>query len=122
MKVDYIKVDGEMCILIRDINEIMFNMGGALNVDHVRYVDPFKDPYIIAHEIRNERKIPAIKEVRGQTGWGLKDAKHYVDRYMPMSPIPEGFDYHVAAEKFLNDHIRQPLEGNFLSNDEMEIT
>lgn len=119
MKINYIKVDGEMCILIRDINATMFNMG-ALNVDHVSYVDPFTDPYKIADEIRRERKIAAIKEVRKQTGWGLKDAKYYIDRYMP-SPIPEGFDYHVAADRFVSDHIRKPLEGVFLSNDEMKI-
>jgi hypothetical protein len=120
MKVDYIKVDGEMGILIRDINATIFNMG-ALNVDHIVTVDPFTDPYKIADEIRRVRKIGAIKEVRFQTGWGLKDSKHYVDRYMPVNTLPEGFDYHVAADRFVSDHIRKPLEGVFLSNDEMKI-
>lgn len=32
-------------------------------------------------------KIPAIKEVRTRTGWGLKEAKDYVDKLINEEPI-----------------------------------
>lgn len=117
MKVDYIKVDGEMCILIRDINPITFNMG-ALNVEHIPN-SPFRDPYKIANEIRLQRKIGAIKEIRTQTGWGLKESKEYIDQYMPMGTLRD-LDYNIIADKFISYH-SGILEGNFLSDDEMKI-
>lgn len=118
MKVEYIKVDGEMCILIRDINPVTFNMG-SLNVDHM-ITDTFRDPYKIGNEIRGQRKIAAIKEIRSQTGWGLKESKDYIDNYMPMG-YGDGFDFNIAADNFLRDHLKRVMEGNFLSDDEMEI-
>jgi len=114
MRVDYIKIDGQVCILIRDINQGVFNFNQLSN--DIRF---FADPYKIANEIRCQRKIAAIKEVRSQTGWGLKDAKYFMDNYMPMSPVPNGFDYNIAAENFIRDH--KIKEGNFLSDEEMEI-
>jgi len=117
MKVDYIKVDGEMCILIRDINPVTLNMG-ALNVEHM-VNEPFHDVHIIADEIRNRRKIGAIKKIREQTGWGLKESKEYMDNYIPTG-TPEGFDYWIAADNFIRKHT-YVMEGNFLSDDEMEI-
>lgn len=56
--------------------------------------------------------------MRKQTGWGLKEAKEFMDNYMPMSP---NFDYDISAEKFVRENsiIRH---AEFVSSDEMKIT
>jgi ribosomal protein L7/L12 len=39
--------------------------------------------------IESGKKIAAIKAIRQQTGWGLKQAKDYVDAYPNVPPIPQ---------------------------------
>ena len=58
----------------------------------------------IAECIALNKKIPAIKEVRYQTGWGLKEAKEFVDRYLPMRVNLSEVECKKAAQKFIKDH------------------
>ena len=121
MKTEIIKVRGRgMCILISGVNPQVL-VDGALNIEHMiqNSESPFHNLELIAHEIRNKRKIAAIKEMRKQTGWGLKDSKEYIDRFIPTG-TPEGFDYRLAAENFIIKH-SWVSEGEFVSSDEMEI-
>lgn len=41
-------------------------------------LDPVVTPFIMA-ELKANRKINAIKELRQNTGWGLKESKEYID-------------------------------------------
>jgi hypothetical protein len=76
-----------------------------------------KDVFSIALEIGRKRKIGAIKALRNQvTGLSLRDSKDYIDKYIPME-TPEGFDYQLAAQKFVGDH--SPVD--FIDENEMEI-
>jgi hypothetical protein len=119
MKVELIKVTGRgMCILISDLNPQALAQG-ALNVEHI-INGPFNDVHIIAEEIRMSRKIGAIKKIREQTGWGLRESKDYIDKFVPTGVPPEGFDYNIAAENFIRQHCFV-AEGEFVSSDEMEI-
>lgn len=118
MKAELIKVTGRgMCILISDLNPQALAQG-ALNVEHI-INGPFHDVHIIADQIANRRKIGAIKKIREQTGWGLKESKEYIDKFIPTG-TPEGFDYMIAAENFIKKHC-YVAEGEFVSSDEMEI-
>jgi hypothetical protein len=73
----------------------------------------------IADAIRIGHKIAAIKEIRGQTGWGLKESKEYVDKYIwhPM----ESDRYIAAAEKFIDDHAPIPISEDFIDSNEMVL-
>jgi hypothetical protein len=118
MKSELIKVKGRgMCILISDLNPQALAQG-ALNVNHI-VNGPFHDVHIIAEEIRHKRKIGAIKKVREQTGWGLRESKDYLDKFVPTG-VPEGFEYDLAADHFIREHCFV-AEGEFVSSDEMEI-
>ena len=56
--------------------------------------------------------------MREQTRMGLKDAKEYIDRYMPHGFYDiKGFDCDKAAGLFVGDH----LPKDFLKSDEMKI-
>lgn len=106
MKAELIEYPGKgICILISDIDPADFwrlgkNRGQFFNVN------------LIADLIRRDMKIPAIKEIRHQTGWGLKESKEYLDKY-----IYTGADLKENAEQFLRDH----SASNFFEDNEFEI-
>jgi ribosomal protein L7/L12 len=87
--------------------------------DSGKYTKQFTDIRAVADQIRSNKKIAAIKEVRNQLKdeigrpMALKDAKDFVDRYMPMGyqDIP-GFSVEEAAAKFVADHTVEFFEDN----------
>ena len=107
MKAELINVpDRGLCILISDIDIQQVNDVASSVYRNSFDNSVFSDIYLIADELRNRRKIGAIKEIREQTHWGLRDAKAYIDKYIPMG-INENFDYNMAADKFIKDHTIQ---------------
>lgn len=74
------------------------------------------DPYVIASAISLDKKILAIKELRAQTGWGLKESKQYIDRYIPMEIVKANFNFNEAGARFIADHTQ-----DFIEDKEMEI-
>lgn len=106
--------------------EVKDNIDGEyIKASHViiaesgKYTKQFTDIYAVADEIRRDRKIGAIKEVRNQLRnnrdmpMALKDAKAYVDRYMPMGYRDSSdFSCEVAAAKFVSDHTTEWLDEN----------
>lgn len=119
MKAEVVNIPGKgICILISDINVNEFVRRGALpNVDII-----FTDVDTICVYIRAGRKIQAIKEMRAQSGWGLKETKEYLDKYLP--PLPHPMDnqqfhrenpsyYDDAAARFHAEHIPQFDIGDF---------
>lgn len=104
MKTELMNIPNKgLCIVISELDageiirglkgEVPFFGGGIFN-----------DVYVIADAIRDKKKIQAIKEVRAQTGWGLKEAKHFIDKYVPMG-VRDDFGYHAAADRFISDHV-----------------
>ena len=67
----------------------------------------------IADEIRIGHKIAGIKEIRSQTGWGLKESKNYIDKYF------DGTDHIRSAQRFIEDHV--PDVPDFIDSDEMVL-
>lgn len=67
------------------------------------YLD-LKDKVSIAKHINNGMKIRAIKEIRIQTGIGLREAKHYIERYLPNGFSQNKSYLYDKAMRFLNDH------------------
>jgi hypothetical protein len=102
-----------LCIVISelDVKEIIQGLKGEVPFFGGGV---FNDVYRIADEMRNGQKIPAIKEIRTQTGWGLKEAKQFCDKYMPMG-AGNNFNYHAAADRFIKDHIPEDFlkDGDF---------
>ena len=118
MRTELVRVKGRgMCLLI---SGIPFTKDGEVDMRDIRQYckHPFTDVSVIAAEIEMKRKIAAIKECRAQTGWGLKEAKEYIDKYYPMG-IDYEFDYEGAADKFVRDH--SVIKEAFLKDDEMVI-
>lgn len=94
-----------LCIVISEIN-----------VNNFKKENPkiLNNPNKIAQEIRKERIISAIKELRFQTGWGLKESKQYIDKYLPLDEHGRR-SYSVekiekAADNFLADHLQKYFE------------
>ena len=87
-----------ICILISEIHQSDF-VGKIPSLGH-----GFTDIAIIADEIRRGRKIGAIKEVRAQSGWGLKEAKYYIDNYIPMG-YGHDDEFGEIADRFIKDHL-----------------
>lgn len=109
MKAEIINYPGKgLCILISDINPYEF-------LTEVVGSTVFSDVNTIAELIEADQKIAAIKEVRHQTGWGLKEAKEYVDSYMPT----HNRDSLQCGYKFRKDHTL--LSSSFLKNDDFEV-
>lgn len=124
MKTEIVHIPGRgICILISDVDPKDFINGikgiPTLDID----LGPFTNIYTIADQIRTGRKIAAIKEIRVQSGWGLKEAKEYLDKFFPMgaaynmNPDDQRVFYNNCAEKFIKAHI----PNDFLEKDEMEI-
>jgi len=106
----YMHPEKGICLLISDFASNELNHMGLSNMTNTI----IRNPNAIAIEIRNDNKIPAIKELRVQTGWSLKEAKEYLDKYMPQ---PRLFDPQNAAERFLSDHTLS----DFLDAKDMQI-
>ena len=54
----------------------------------------------ISTSIIEQKKLEAIKKFRQATGLGLKDAKQFMDCFIPNNPLPSNFSYIIAANKF----------------------
>ena len=118
MKTEIVNIPNRgICILISDINPKDLMLSGALPTIDM----PFTDVHEIAKHIRLGHKIAAIKEVRSQTGWGLKDSKDYLDKYYPSRDYNGLYnepDFVEISDKFVLDH--SPAV-DFIGQGEMEI-
>lgn len=106
-----------LCILISGIDPSDFNASIPSLVRGGMFTDIMK----IANEIRAGRKIPAIKECRSQTGWGLKEAKEYIDKYLSGYIDDNGMYREEKLESmykmFLTDHMPK----DFIEKDDFEL-
>ena len=100
-----------LCILVSELN--MSHLSKAGN----SFNPLISNPYPIATLIRENRKIEAIKELRGQTKWGLKEAKEYIDKYMPTTGPIRNYNAIEAGDLFFSDH----MPSDFLEKDEFNI-
>jgi hypothetical protein len=121
MKTELMNIEGKgICIVISDINP---NDLGGIGVPYYQGIGNIRDGNIcdvhaIADEIRKGRKIAAIKELRAQTGWGLREAKHYIDEYSgSLAYGSNGLANSRCAERFINDHTPE----NLLNEDEFKV-
>jgi hypothetical protein len=71
----------------------------------------------IAFEIRCGRKIGAIKQVRHQTGWGLKEAKQYIDKYTEGYHGDDSYSCNLYADRFIEAHMPK----DFLDGEDFKI-
>ena len=124
MKTELMNISGKgICIVISDINpnDLVLTEGKPLYSTGV-----FEDIHIIADCLRSGMKINAIKEVRSQTGWGLKQAKQYVDKYTENgsyynSTIPSEMHLNGRnADRFIKDHTPLPPI-DLIDDDEFKI-
>ena len=117
MKTEIVNIPNRgICILISDIDPNDFMLSGGVPTMNM---PPFTDVNKIAHAIRTSKKIQAIKEIRSQTGWGLKEAKDYIDKYFVGNFYDESLDdLGKIADQFVLDHA--PVL-DFLDKDEMEL-
>jgi len=107
MKTELLRLKGRgLCIVISEIDENNFK-----KVNRKFLPNPNK----IAEEIRNERIIAAIKEFRIQTGWGLKESKEYVDKFVKDEYGRLG-QLEAAADRFIAAHLQE-----FFDDEEFEI-
>lgn len=112
MKSELMNIPGKgICIIISEINPNDFVYGEGISFYNGGV---FKDIFKIADEIRRGKKIAAIKECREQTGWGLKEAKKYMDKYIFYGVTNNDND---SADKFIQDHMPK----DFLENDEFKL-
>ena len=108
-----------LCIIISDFSIEDLN----LIMPHTNSCPPFSDIDKIAINIKAGKKIAAIKEIRTQTGWQLKEAKEFIDRYISSqygSLAHEYYDteyYEKAARKFISDFTQK----NFIEKEEFKI-
>lgn len=120
MKCDIVNVPNKgICILISDIDPKDFIKGILDNDGSILTFSGgvFSDLYTIAQYISEHKKIAAIKETRSQTGWGLRESKIYIEKYIPLNTHIE-LDYDEAARKFVSDHA--PKE-DFIKNVDFEL-
>jgi hypothetical protein len=104
MNCELMHIQGKgLCIVISDFNPNDFG-SGLVNGQ----VIPFTNVNAIAAEIRLGRKIAAIKELRSQTGWGLKESKEYIDKYTDgIVYNRDGVNHFAndrAADRFIQAH------------------
>jgi ribosomal protein L7/L12 len=116
MKTEIVNVPGKgICILISDIdvNDFIQGVGAVKTLGIGNKI--FTNINVIADCIRVGKKIAAIKEIRAQTGWGLKEAKEYADRFITHGRDP--IRNNQEAENFIRMH----LPDDFIENDEFKI-
>lgn len=63
-----------------------------------------KECRAVAEQLRQGRRIGAIKVWRDATGDSLKDAKHVIDGYLSMTEANHDWCCREAAEKFLMNY------------------
>jgi hypothetical protein len=105
MKVEIMNLPGKgTCIVISEIDANSFR-------DRTFFVEDssITNAAKIASELSCGRKIAAIKELRAQTGWGLRRAEYYIDEYIPVyQTVGTHRDMNMknreAAIRFLKDH------------------
>lgn len=117
MKTEIMKIPGKgVCIVISDIDPRDF-----FNQEHITPSKNgiFTDIYSIANEIKENRKISAIKKIREQTGWTLRKSKDYIDNYLLGNVADRRvfMECHEAANQFVEDH----LPKDFINKDEFEV-
>jgi len=113
MKTEIINVPNKgICILISDLDLSQLSLKDIPTVNAL-----FTDVQAIALELRNGRKIGAIKKVREQTGWGLKEAKEYIDKYAIVGVEPSEVTNEASSIKFIDDHRME----DFLEREEMQL-
>lgn len=118
MKAELVNIPKKgVCILISDLDLNEFLKAFKMDISFFKNII-FTDVSVIADLIRVGRKIPAIKEVRGQTGWGLRVAKEYIDKYIPHLSNMDDEELANAGDRFIQDHM--PIK-DFLENGEMEL-
>jgi len=115
MKSELINVSGRgVCILISGITNDFLKSGKLPSINLI-----FSDIHRIADAIRCGHKIAAIKEIRSQTGWGLRKSKDYIDKYCASDFYAENESIHSdCADKFIAEN---SPELEFLEEDEMKI-
>lgn len=126
MKAELMRLENKgICIVISDL-EISALLTAVEDIPVAKKSSPFSNPNKIAELIVEGKKIHAIKEIRYQTGWGLKDAKSYIDRYLGtnyyetarMSEDERKIRDKKAANSFLRDHLSIK---NFIETDEFSV-
>lgn len=122
MKTEIVNIPGKgVCILISDIDTKDFLKHGE-DITKI-HLNGIYNPRVIAEYIKDNRRISAIKELRGQTNWGLREAKEYIDKYYDMfftnwERGPGSEQLEKAANKFIQDHT--PPE-DFIKESEMTL-
>lgn len=117
MKTELMNIPNKgICIVISDFSDNALEKLNLLN-SNIALASKFNDIATIADCLRHDQKIAAIKEVRFQTGWGLKEAKKYIDKYMPMGVEHSPRACQGYAKRFVTDH----TEPDFISNDEFNL-
>lgn len=123
MKTEIVNIPGKgVCILISDIEVKDFLKYGE-EFTKIQYINGIYDPHTIAENIKINRRISAIKELRKQTNWNLREAKNYIDKYYDMfftnwERGPGSEQLEKAANKFIQDHT--PPE-DFIKESEMTL-
>lgn len=117
MKAEIMHVQNKgLCLVISGLDFV----GSKIDISRIAAQNsPFHDIHAIADCIAGNLKIPAIKEVRAQTGWGLKEAKLYIDKYLPMRSNLDARGLAMASKKFIEDHTY--VVEDFLDKDEFAI-
>ena len=126
MEAEVVNIPGKgICILLSKINSTDISKIVGTNWNKLASIDLlFTDLAAIADAIRIGHKIQAIKEVRSQTGWGLKEAKEYIDKFFPPSynnfndPVAERNGWNRFADNFLNHHRPQV---DFINEDDLKM-
>lgn len=117
MKTEIINVPGKgICILISEIDVTDFIKG----IKDLKTIGlngcPFSNIHSIVHEIRNGKRLLAIKKIRAQTGWGLKEAKQYLDGFIPVNSY-----YPISYEKYATKFLLHHVSEEFIKDDDFKV-
>lgn len=129
MKIETVNIPGKgICLLISDFEreDISRLAGGSEFSPKLPSYDLiFTDINEIVRQIRSGQKIAAIKEIRYQTKWGLKEAKEYIDKYWigydtynHNDPIECRRIYDLIADNFIREH--SPKE-DFINENDLKV-
>jgi hypothetical protein len=129
MKVETVNIPGKgICLLISDFerDDIARLAGGSeFSTKLPSYDLIFTDINEVVKHIRIGHKIAAIKEIRTQTGWGLKEAKDYIDKfwigydtYNTNDPMECRRAWNLSAERFIREHTPQE---DFIEENDLKL-